>query len=107
MIIRSKHDGKAAPYAVISRKLLQENQLPYEPKCLLLLMLSYPDTWNFNIKNLADTMQESVETIRSWLDTLSKFGYFHEDVTLEIGENVLPVAWLVTEYPVEVKKYDR
>ena len=99
MIIRSKHDGKESPYTVISRELIQENKLPYGPKCLLLLMLSYPDTWNFTEQKLADTMQEDIQTILNWLAVLEKYGYFHRDVVLTIGNTKLPVAWLVTEKP--------
>lgn len=104
MIIRAKHDGKTAPYAVISRKLLQENRIPYGPKCLLLLMLSYPDSWNFNITNLADTMLQSAATIREWLEMLKALGYFHENIDVEFNGTRLPVSWLVTENPVEEQK---
>lgn len=99
MIIRAEHDGKTAPYAVISRKLLQENRIPYGPKCLLLLMLSYPDNWNFNITNLADTMLQSAATIREWLETLKKLGYFHEDADIEFNGLHMRLDWLVTEDP--------
>lgn len=101
MIIRAKHDGKLAPYTIISRQLLQENQLPYGPKCLLLLMLSYPDTWNFTETKLAEIMQEDIQTIRNWLAVLKNYGYFHENVVVKIGDRDLPVAWLITEYPAE------
>ena len=103
MIIRAKHDGKSSPYSVISRKLLQENAIPYGPKCLLLLMLSYPDTWNFNITNLADIMLQSESTIREWLNKLKELGYFHENVMVAYGNSRLPIAWLVTEDPLEVE----
>ena len=103
MIIRAKHDGKTAPYAVISRNLLQENRIPYGPKCLLLLMLSYPDNWNFSITKLADTMLQSEATIREWLEMLKKAGYFHEDADIEFNGSRMRVNWLVTEDPVEVK----
>ena len=99
MIIRAKHDGKTSPYVIISRELIQENKLAYGPKCLLLLMLSYPDTWTFTEKNLADTIGESVSTVRTWLDMLKAAGHFHEDVVVKVGDRTLPVAWLVTEDP--------
>ena len=99
MIIRSEHKTKIAPYAIYSKKLIQENKLPYGPKCLLLLMLSYPDYWDFTEQKLADTMQEDIQTILNWLAVLEKYGYFHRDVVLTIGNTKLPVAWLVTEKP--------
>ena len=99
MIIRAKHEGKTSPYVVISRNLLQNSKLPYGPKCLLLLMLSYPDTWNFNENKLAETMQEDVQTIMNWLAVLTNYGYFHRDVVVTIGNSQIPVAWLVTEEP--------
>lgn len=103
MIIRAKHDGKTHPYVIVSRKLIQDNQLAYGPKCLLLLMLSYPDTWNFTEKFLAEALGEPISTTRSWLNMLKDAGYFHEDVVVNIGDTKLPVAWLITEDPVEVK----
>lgn len=103
MIIRAKHDGKTAPYSIISRNLLQENQIPYGPKCLLLLMLSFPDTWNFNITCLADMMLQSEATIREWLNKLNELGYFHEDVNIEFNGTHMHVRWLVTEEQSGVK----
>lgn len=103
MIIRAKHDGKTSPYTIVSRDLLQENKLPYGPKCLLLLMLSYPDSWLFNEKHLANTMQEDIQTIRNWLAVLKNNGYVHRDVLVKFGDKDLPVSWLITENPVEVK----
>jgi len=99
MIIRSKHDGKKAPYTILSRDLIQENKLPYGAKCLLLLMLSFPDTWNFTEQRLADLMQEDIQSILNWLAVLEKYGYFHRDVVVKVENSQLPVAWLVTEYP--------
>lgn len=102
MIIRAKHDGKSFPYVIISRKLMQENQLPYGAKCLLLLMLSYPDTWDFTAQRLADLMQEDIQTILNWLEVLTQHGYFHRDVVVQFGESKLSVDWLVTEFPTEI-----
>lgn len=99
MIIRAKHDGKKSPYTILSRELIQENKLPYGAKCLLLMMLSYPDTWNFTEQRLADMMQENIQTILNWLAVLEKYGYFHRDVVVTIGNSQIPVAWLVTEEP--------
>lgn len=104
MIIRAKHDGKTAPYTILSRKLIQENKLPYGAKCLLLMMLSYPDTWNFTEQRLAETMGEDIQTILNWLTVLEKFGYFHRDVVVKFENSQLPVNWLVTEEPIEVKE---
>lgn len=102
MIIRAKHDGKSFPYVVISRKLIQENKLPHGAKCLLLLMLSYPDDWIFSETHLADKMQEDIQTIINWLEVLVQFGYLHKDVLLPYGESQIKVGWLVTEVPMEV-----
>ena len=103
MIIRAAHNGKDAPYAIVSRKLLQENQIPYGPKCLLLLMLSYPDTWKFNVSHLADMMLQSEATIREWLKVLSELGYYQESATFEVAGSRVKVDWIVIEDPLEVK----
>lgn len=103
MIIRAEHKAKVAPYAIYSLKLIQENKLPYGPKCLLLLMLSYPDYWGFTLDSLSATMGEPVSTIREWLIILHRYGYFHEDVVSHIGNAAVPAKWLISEYPVEVK----
>ena len=102
MIIRAKHDGKFSPYVVISRKLIQENQIPYGAKCLLLLMLSYPDNWAFNEPHLAEMMNENIQTIINWLEVLVQYGYLHKDVTIPYGDSYINVGWLVTEYPTGV-----
>lgn len=104
MIVRAKHNGKTAPYSIISRQLLQENQLPHGPKCLLLLMMSYPDNWNFTVEFLSQMMSEPIETIQAWLDVLNHFGYFHRDVALKVSDDsYVPISWLVSEYPIDVK----
>ena len=104
MIIRAKHNGKTAPYTILSRELIQENKLPYGAKCLLLLMLSYPDTWNFTEQRLAEMMSEDIQTILNWLAVLEQFGYFHRDVVAKIGNTTIPANWLVSEFPIEVKE---
>lgn len=102
MILRAKHDGKNAPYVILSRDLIQEKKLPYGAKCLLLLMLSYPDTWNFSEQKLAEMMNEDIQTIINWLTVLTQYGYFHKHVSIPYGDACLPVDWLVTEYPMGV-----
>lgn len=104
MIIRAEHKSKVAPYAIYSQRLIQDRQIPYGPKCLLLLMLSYPDTWTFTEKFLSDAMAEPIDTIQSWLEVLNRFGYFHRDVAIKISDSFVPVPWLISEYPIEVKK---
>lgn len=102
MIIRAEHNGEA-PYSVISRNLLQENKIPYGPKCLLLRMLSYPDNWTFSVDSLSEATGEHPTTIREWLDVLNTMGYFHKNVTMEFGGASITIDWLVSEYPIEVK----
>ena len=97
MIIRAKHDGKTSPYVIISRKLIQENQLPYGAKCLLLLMLSYPDNWSFSEPFLAEKMHEDIQVIINWLEVLVQYGYLHKNVTVPYGDSSISVGWLVTE----------
>ena len=104
MIIRSEHKARVAPYAIYSLNLIQEKAIPYGPKCLLLLMLSFPDYWSFTLEKLSIAMDEPVDTIRDWLIVLHKFGYFHEDVVTYVGDTAVPAAWIVSEYPIAVKK---
>lgn len=103
MIIRAKHDGKSAPYVILSRRLIQENNLPHGAKCLLMLMLSYPDSWNFSETNLAATMDQDLQTIKNWLEVLVQYGYVHKNVAVPYGDSCITVDWLVTEYPMEAK----
>ena len=99
MIIRAKHDGKTSPYVIISRKLIQEQQLPYGAKCLLLLMLSYPDNWTFSEAHLAKVMNEDIQVIINWLEILVQYGYLQKNVTVSYGGTAIPVGWVITEYP--------
>lgn len=105
MIIRAEHKAKVAPYLIVSQKVIFDNRLPYGPKCLLLAMLSYPDTWNFTETYLAEILQEDVQTIINWLGVLIKLGYLHTNVKVPYGDSYLTVSWLITETPKGVR-YD-
>lgn len=102
MIVRAEHNGKTAPYVILSRKLIQEHTLPYGAKCLLLMMLSYPDNWSFNEPYLAEMMDEDIQTIINWLEVLAQNGYIRKHVVVPYGNSYIEVGWLISEYPMGV-----
>jgi hypothetical protein len=63
------------PYAQIDKTVLNDKRLSWKAKGLLAFLLSKPDNWEINIKNLIKQAKDGKEAIYSGIKELITFGY--------------------------------
>lgn len=78
---------KTENYTVMSNAHFKERAMSLKAKGLLSLMLSLPDTWNYNISGLVTLSKDGKDSVMSALSELEKFGYLErKQVTNEKGQ---------------------
>ena len=78
---------KTANYTVMSNHHFKEKEMSLKAKGLLSLMLSLPDTWNYNISGLVKLSKDGKDSVMSALNELEKFGYLsRKQVTNDKGQ---------------------
>lgn len=100
MIIRDNQGFTAR----IPKALIQDKYLSDGAKCLMFLVLSYPDYWVFSLKTLSDSLNKSPETINQLLAELHHFGYFHPESTTQVDGVSVPMTMTFSEYPIRGAK---
>jgi len=73
-IIRKVHD-KENPYAQISRKTLQNNDISFTARGVLSYLLSLPDNWQINTSKLYKIAKEGRRTIQKVIQELEEHGF--------------------------------
>ena len=93
----------------MSNTHFKERDMSLKAKGLLSLMLSLPDTWNYNISGLVQLSKDGKDSVMSALAELEKFGYLkRQQVTNDKGQfagveyNIFEVPQ--TDNPVAVKE---
>ncbi|WP_408605263.1 helix-turn-helix domain-containing protein [Caldicellulosiruptor acetigenus] len=72
-IIRvSKRD---CPYVIVDKTALNDNRLSWKAKGLLCYLLSLPDDWKINLRELTTHSSDGRDSTQSALNELIKFGY--------------------------------
>lgn len=66
---------KNANYTVMSNIHLKDRRLSYRAKGLLSVMLSLPPEWDYTLKGLAVIAVDGVDSVRSAVRELEKYGY--------------------------------
>ena len=66
---------KTANYTVMSNYHFKEKGMSLKAKGLLSLMLSLPDSWDYNVSGLVKLSKDGKDSVMSALAELEKFGY--------------------------------
>ena len=67
--------AKKRDFTAIDNYPIRDNRLSLKALGLLLLMVSRPDDWRFNLKGLAGYKRDGLRAVRSALDELRAAGY--------------------------------
>lgn len=62
-------------FSIVSNSIIRDTRLSLKARGLLILMLSLPDCWQFNIKGLATLSGEGNDSIRGGIKELEEVGY--------------------------------
>lgn len=78
---------KTDNYTVMSNAHFKEREMSLKAKGLLSLMLSLPDTWNYNISGLVTLSKDGKDSVMSALSELERFGYLErKQITNDKGQ---------------------
>lgn len=85
--MNSKHNFKKYPNSTaVLNKMLKDKNLSFKAKGLLTYLLSCEDTWNFNIKSIAQMSTDKYESVRTGLKELEANGYLKRTVIRKDGK---------------------
>jgi hypothetical protein len=86
------------PYAQIDKTVLNDTRLSWKAKGLLAFLLSKPDTWEINIKNLIKQAKDGKEAVYSGINELITFGYIVRTESRNKGR-FAQIVYLIYERP--------
>ncbi len=98
MVIRTE---KTKDFTVMSNYHFRDKNISLKARGLLSTMLSLPDDWNFSIEGLAGLCKEGVDSVRSTLNELIKFGYVEKTERIRDEKGRLRgIDYIIHEQPV-------
>lgn len=93
---------KTDNYTVMSNHHFKEREMSLKAKGLLSLMLSLPDTWNYNIGGLVKLSKDGKDGVMSALNELESFGYLKRQQIVNDKGQFAGVEYNIFEVPQEV-----
>jgi len=98
VVIRTE---KTKDFTVMSNYHFRDKNISLKARGLLSTMLSLPDDWNFSIEGLAGLCKEGVDSVRSTLNELIKFGYVEKTERIRDEKGRLRgIDYIIHEQPV-------
>ena len=85
--------NKENPYVIMNKKFLEDKNLSFKAKGLLAYLLSKPDDWNTNVKQLITVSKENEKAIYSAIRELINNGYMTRQV---VYKNKKICNWIYT-----------
>lgn len=77
--IQAAKGGKKRQFTLVSASIIKDMRLSLKARGLLLLMISLPHNWDFNLKGLAYFCKDGIYAIRSGIYELEKYGYLKRE----------------------------
>jgi uncharacterized phage protein (TIGR02220 family) len=94
-------------YVVLNRTALNDERLSWKAKGIIAYMLSMPDNWKFYIEEIASHAKDGVDSLRSGIKELSKYGYVKRfPIRDEKTQKIIEWETVIYESP-QSKKPDR
>ena len=70
-----KQCHRSKNFTVMANYHLKDKRLSLKAKGLLSVMLSLPDDWNYNLKGLARLSMDGLDSVRSTVNELERYGF--------------------------------
>ena len=87
------------PYAMISRKTLQDSRLSFKAKGLLSYLLSLPDDWEIHLKEIAKHSTDKLTAIKTATKELVVAGYITMSQGKDAKGRFVSYEYTVYEHP--------
>lgn len=97
MILKVKKSEK--PFAQIERTTLQDERLSFRAKGILAYLLSKPEDWQTNIKDVQNHGTEGRDAIRSAMKELQEFGYAKLTPLQDENGRLIGKSYTISETP--------
>jgi len=94
MIRRDEHKEN---YTVVANGILTDERLSFEARWFLVYLLSFPDDWNFNVRNLAKSLGCSTDKIVRLSKELKESGYISQKQKSDSKGHFSAIEWEVSE----------
>ena len=92
-------------FTVMANYHLKDRRLSLKAKGLLSVMLSLPDDWNYNMKGLARLSKDGLDSVRSTVNELERYGYVtRHRIRTETGQ-LADTEYLVRERPLDQEEH--
>ena len=91
--------NKTNNYTVMSNTHFKEKDMSLKSKGLLSLMLSLPDSWDYNISGLVRLSKDGKDSVMSALAELEKFGYLRRERTKDESGKFSGIVYHIFEEP--------
>ena len=92
-------------FTVMANYHLKDKRLSLKAKGLLSVMLSLPDDWNYNMKGLSRLSRDGLDSVRSTVNELERFGYVtRHRIRTESGQ-LADTEYLVRERPLDQEEH--
>ena len=91
--------NKTNNYTVMSNTHFKEKEMSLKSKGLLSLMLSLPDSWDYNISGLVRLSKDGKDSVMSALAELEKFGYLRRERTKDESGKFSGIIYHIYEEP--------
>ena len=80
------HKDKSNPYVIMHKGFLNDLDISWRAKGVLAYLLSKPDDWQVQVKDIITHAKESKAAVRSAVGELLKFGYMSRRIIRESGK---------------------
>ena len=88
---------KTSEFTIISNSLIRDKQLSFGAKCVLNLILSFPDNWNITVKGLTAYCKEGRDAVTSAIHELEAAGYIERHTVRDKNGRFRTVGYAVYE----------
>lgn len=92
---------KTKNYTVMSNYHFKEKDMSLKAMGLLSLILNLPDTWEYTIEGLSHITKDGVDSIRSALKELERFGYLERERVRNSNGTLSGSEYIIHEYPID------
>jgi hypothetical protein len=90
---------KANPYVMIDKRIIDNVELSFKAKGILVYLLSRPDGWEVNLVDLTNRSTEGLSAIKSGCKELKEMGYLKHAGIRRTDGRFETVIWEVHEVP--------
>ncbi len=104
MIIRSEINSN---YTCIPNHIIEDDNISWKSKSILIYLLSKPDNWNINLQHIANIGKGGIYAVRSGLKELEDAGYIHKEIGKGADGKFTGVEYYIYDKAVSITEHQK